>query len=500
MNRAGLLSLTGLLLAVLAEACSLGLLGLSGWFIASSAVAGAAAYSTFSYVAPSGGVRAFAVGRIAANYANRVVLHAAALRRISSARLGFYDRAASRRGAFGTWPGQSLDRVMADADTAGMALIQAIAPMTVAAVMTAGGCVVIALAGYPVAALVLAVAAAVSAAVAICAARSADDGSSTRGALRTELVTAVAAWPEMASLGATEQLAQRTVRQLSAFEHRRLRQSSRQATTRLVARAVTAATLMLVVVSASRRGADVSTLVFVALLTAGVMGHAERVVAAAEARTLARQADTRLRAADHEELRSTMVRATYDHRRLRVCDYRPPGTADREGPRVDAQVPAGHTLVVTGPSGSGKTTLLDAIATGLPPANVTAVFADDYVFTGTVADNIRLANPSASDVDIANLLTSVLLDGLEPSTRVGVGGRDLSGGEQRRLHIARALATNPDVLLIDEPTTGLDASTATRVLNAVRRRLPAAVIVLAMHELPEITAASGAAWSTVSLG
>src|SRR5438132_9309962 len=142
-------SVAGLLLAVAAESCAVGLVGLSGWFIASSAVAGASAYSVFSYLAPSGGVRAFALGRIVTNYANRVVLHSAALRRISAARLRFYDRVAAEPGKHGTWSGQSLDRVMADADTAGMALIQATAPMVVTAAMTAGGCLAITLAGYP---------------------------------------------------------------------------------------------------------------------------------------------------------------------------------------------------------------------------------------------------------------------------------------------------------------------------------------------------------------
>jgi ABC-type transport system involved in cytochrome bd biosynthesis fused ATPase/permease subunit len=81
----------------------------------------------------------------------------------------------------------------------------------------------------------------------------------------------------------------------------------------------------------------------------------------------------------------------------------------------------------------------------------------------------------------------------------GTGGRDLYGGEQRLLHLVRALATRPDVLLIDEPTTGLDIRTGTHVLMAMRGRLPQAVLVPAMHELSADRGALGPAWSAISL-
>ncbi|MFI6744151.1 hypothetical protein ACIBI9_65795 [Nonomuraea sp. NPDC050451] len=78
--RARALAGAGLALAVIAELSSAGLLGLSGWFISACAVAGAATFSSFSYIAPSGGVRALALARIAGNYSRRLTLHAAALR------------------------------------------------------------------------------------------------------------------------------------------------------------------------------------------------------------------------------------------------------------------------------------------------------------------------------------------------------------------------------------------------------------------------------------
>src|SRR2546425_6024130 len=102
-------------------------------------------------------------------------MHSAALRRISAARLSFYDRVAAQPDTPGTWSGESLDRVMADADTKGMAIIQATAPMIVAAATAAAGCLVIVIAGYPFTAAVLAVSAGACAALAMATVRRADD-------------------------------------------------------------------------------------------------------------------------------------------------------------------------------------------------------------------------------------------------------------------------------------------------------------------------------------
>jgi ATP-binding cassette subfamily C protein CydC len=493
----------GLALAVLAESCSVGLVGLSGWFIASSAVAGATAYSVFSYLAPSGGVRAFALGRIATNYASRVVLHSAALGRITAARLRFYDRAATDRSTHGVWSGQTLDRVMADADTVGMTLIQATAPMTVAAAMVAGGCLTITLAGYPLVALVLAAGAAACAALAIFRPRRTDDAGSLRNLLRTELVTAVGAWTEMASLGAADRLADRTAHRLAAFEDDRFHRDVAAARTQAAGRAAAAAVVLLSIALAARGGATVSALVFLALLTAGVLANADHLVAAIEARAGSRRAAARLADVGDENRRGRppIAQASYDPRGLTVSGYWLPSTPTRDRRQLDFAVAAGHTMVVTGASGSGKTTLLNAIATAAGSGVVTSVLADDYLFTGTVAGNIRLADPTADAGELTDLLADLELDlsGLDPETEIGIGGRSLSGGEQRRVHIARALATRPDVLLIDEPTTGLDSVTGNHVLAALRRRLPAAVLVLAMHEPPTTPDGLGAGWSALSL-
>jgi ATP-binding cassette subfamily C protein CydC len=249
-----------------------------------------------------------------------------------------------------------------------------------------------------------------------------------------------------------------------------------------------------------------------------VLGNAERLVAAVQALALSRQASARLDSAGHDApaggdqppgpTEGAAFRAAYDQRALNVTGYWLPGTPMRDARQVSFTVAAGETLVITGASGSGKTTLLNAIAAALrqqgdrkPPAVVTSVLADDYLFTGTVASNIRLANPAATDDDIKGLLTAMLLHdaGIGPGIRTGTGGRGLSGGEQRRLHIARGLATRPGVLLLDEPTTGLDTRTGRHVLKAIRRRLPQAVLIVTAHEMPEQPDDLGSPGKEVSL-
>jgi ATP-binding cassette, subfamily C, bacterial CydC len=382
---------------------------------------------------------------------------------------------------------------MADADTAGMALIQATAPAVTAAAMSVGGCAVIAIAGYPVLAAIVTGCAAACGVLAATTARHAGRASQARAALRTELVIAVQAWPEMASLGAAGELATRTTRQLDAYGNRLHRRAATQART--------------------AGAADAPALVFLALTATGVMANAERLIPAAEAGVLARQAARRLVDGDGEQQLTSSpgaaFSAVFDGSGLTVDAYAPPGRPAR---RIGFTVRAGQTLVVTGASGAGKTTLLNAVAAalrqaGTHPCTVTSVLADDYLFTGTVGSNIRLASPLSSDSDIEDLLAALLLDrgtsgtsgriGL--ATPVGVGGRALSGGEQRRLYIARALAARPDVLLIDEPVTSLDVFTGNQVIAAARQRLPRAVLVLAMHELPADISVLGPDWTFVPL-
>jgi putative ABC transport system ATP-binding protein len=149
-------------------------------------------------------------------------------------------------------------------------------------------------------------------------------------------------------------------------------------------------------------------------------------------------------------------------------------------------VPASGITVLAGPSGAGKTTLLrlcnrlevptsgrvlfhgDDVA-GLDPLahrrRVGMVFQRPTLFPGTIRDNLAVADPSASDERLADVLEHAALD----ASFLDRVGDDLSGGEAQRACIARALLTDPEVLLMDEPTSALDPDARASIERLGRR-------------------------------
>ncbi|WP_434450623.1 amino acid ABC transporter ATP-binding/permease protein [Lentzea sp. E54] len=138
---------------------------------------------------------------------------------------------------------------------------------------------------------------------------------------------------------------------------------------------------------------------------------------------------------------------------------------DEPEPAHIPEAPAVHgKTAIVGPSGAGKTTLLNAIAHRLEPSR--GALADAHVFHTTVRTNVLLAKPDATQAELDRAAGIAELD-LDWDQVVGERGEEISGGQRRRLVLTRSVLANPEVLLLDEPTEGLDPVQADRVLRKV---------------------------------
>ncbi|MGL4745521.1 MAG: thiol reductant ABC exporter subunit CydC [Dermatophilaceae bacterium] len=188
-------------------------------------------------------------------------------------------------------------------------------------------------------------------------------------------------------------------------------------------------------------------------------------------------------------------------------------TASWTGARTDlaatsVAVRPGRRVAVVGPNGSGKSTLLAVLARQLDRTGgrhtldgtdvrdlrvaetraAVAVLDDEpHVLAATIRDNLRLAQPDAVDSDLTDALRLAglgdwyagLPSGLD--TRLGTGGRGVSGGERTRLGLARALLSRRGVILLDEPTAHLDPPTAARVLDDMLDATTGRGVVIVTH-------------------
>ena len=196
-----------------------------------------------------------------------------------------------------------------------------------------------------------------------------------------------------------------------------------------------------------------------------------------------------------------------------------PGRARPAPDRFSALFRAGEITVLAGPSGSGKSTLLDVLLGFAPPSACRVLIDGDdlaaldaetwraqvgwipqqpYLFPGTVAANIRLGWPDAPDEEVAAAARAAALDDLPLDRLLTERGGGLSSGQRRRVALARALLPGRPVLLLDEPTAGLDPETEERVLTALSAQAAAGRIVLiAAHHPRVIAAADRVAWLTM---
>lgn len=455
-------------------------------------------------------VRLFGISRSVLRYCERLISHDTALRGMGALRTRLYESLASARTdtVAGLRRGDVLARVGGDIDAVGDLVVRAYLPAAVAAVLGAATSLGVGIVYWP-AGLILAACLLLSGLGAplatIRSARISEQARQRQAAgLSAEVLAVLEAAPELTISGRLPD----SMRQVASREESLARLRDRAAIPAAVAAALDVAAMGIAVVGNLVVGVDavasgrlgavwlaVIVLVPLAAFEATSMlgpasvqlvrsaGAACRIVELIETAESGTQASPASRELPAPSPRGPRLRA----RNLAVGW--PGGPVVAEGIDLDLQV--GTRVAIVGPSGIGKSTLLATLAglleprggsltlDGVPPWQVTRPEAaarvcltaeDAHVFHTSVLENLRVARGDVTQAEAAELLRQAglgdwleaLPDGVD--TIIGTDATTLSGGERRRLLLARALAAPAPLMLLDEPGEHLDPATADRLV------------------------------------
>lgn len=489
----------GLFLAATAAAAGIGLLGLSGWFISSAALAGLSPLTAhlFNLFHPSVGIRFFAISRTAARYAERVVNHDITFRILESLRTWFYLRleplAPAQLNAYRS--GDLLDRIVADIDALDNLYLRVLTPGIVALVLTlllAGvfrrfdeSVALALLIGMVMAGLVLPLAA-------VRAADRPGKALARHGArLRTHTVEGLQGLAELLIFGAAGR--QRGI--IADCQTALIRAQARMSHIRgltsagltLLSGATVGSVLFFGAGGVAGGRLDGAVLAMLAFATLAAFEIVWSLPAAFQFLSRTREAARRLTdivaQAPAVKFPDTSPATSHDG----ICFEGVTFAYDRLSPPVlknfHLRIGHGERVAVLGATGAGKSTLVNLLVRfwdpqegrillgdqdirGLSEAvlrqELAVVSQQSHLFNATIRENLQLACPEADDGRLWSALRAARLDRFVASlpdgldTWTGEAGQALSGGEARRLTVARAFLRNAPVWLLDEPTEGLD--------------------------------------------
>ncbi|MEE3069907.1 MAG: ATP-binding cassette domain-containing protein [Pseudomonadota bacterium] len=506
----------GALLTAAVLLMGVALLGVSGWFITAAGIAGLAGSGVlFDVFRPSAGVRFLAIGRTAARYGERLVTHEATLRALAALRVDLLAGLMTRplRGIERLRAGSALNRMVADVDALDGVLLRLALPLG-AGVLTqlAALWVLVWLTSWPIAQAVVAPQiAAVLLVVALfgrAGLRPATRAERALQAVRKRAYDLFAARADLTVYGAMGRQREHVMSAARRLDQAQDKQDRIERGARLLTSLGVQTSLALSVYvgfTAVTKGGLNAPLAMMAVLVALALGESLMPLARAVSE-LGRMADAARRvqrdviaiAPDAGAAQADLSAPMIEVRNWRLRGDDAP---------ISFTVGAGETVILSAASGGGKTTLLGQLA-GLASPNHGAVriygAAPDkmpeaalrdmlgYVpqrtvlLSGTFAETLTLAGGEMDNAAMQSLYGSVDLSQLLVArggldAPVGVAGDTLSGGQRRRVAIARAISRKPMILLMDEPTEGMDKATAKVVLEGVRNALPEAAIVIASH-------------------
>jgi len=515
----GLLALATLLANVI-------LMTLSGWFIAAMAAAGVAGVS-MNYFTPAAVIRACAIARTAGRYGERLVTHEATLRLLSHLRVWFYQRIEPLAPAALEHyrSGDLLSRLRADIDTLDHFYLRLLLPSAVA-LLSAAAFILFMLWFDPRLALIegglLALAGVVLPLwLKRLATPTGERVTRLASELRASLVDDLQGMGELLIDGADRRHAER-IAQLSrqlAGEQTRLNRLDGLALGAVGLCANLALWLVLLTAIPMVREANLppvqlamlalftlASFEAVAPLPAAFQGLGETLEAARRIFGLVDSAPAVAEPADPAAPPGEFTLA------LTGVGFSYPGHADASPllDSLDLRLPAGGRIALLGPSGSGKTTLLQLLLKFRSPdrgeitlggvaydrlsgealrRRIAVATQYNHLFNASIRDNLRLARPGAGQDEIESACRLAMLHdfiaGLPEGydTRVGELGLRLSGGQVRRLAVARALLKEAPILILDEPTEGLDPRTERMMMRNLLEGTAGRSLLLVTHRV-----------------
>ncbi|WP_109240769.1 heme ABC transporter ATP-binding protein/permease CydC [Klebsiella michiganensis] len=517
------LLLLGIVLAIVTLLASIGLLTLSGWFLSASAVVGVAGIYSFNYMLPAAGVRGAAIIRTAGRYFERLVSHDATFRVLQHLRVFTFSKLLplSPAGLARFRQGELLNRVVADVDTLDHLYLRVISPLVgalvVILVVTVGLSVLDVTLALTLGGIMLLTLLVMPPLFYRAGKPAGESITRLRGQYRQHLTSWLQGQAELMLFNASDRYRQ----QMEKTEARWLDAQRRQAELTALSQALMlliggiAVIAMLWLASAgvggdTQPGALIALFVFCALAAfealapvTGAFQHLGQVIASAKRITQITEQEPEVAFPQGEG--QTLDRVSL---RLHQVTFSYPQQPSPALEKVSLQIEAGEHIAILGRTGCGKSTLLQLLTRAWDPAEgeillnnqplgqfneatlrraMSVVPQRVHLFSATLRDNLLLASPGASDARLAQTLERVglakLLEDSGLNSWLGEGGRQLSGGELRRLAIARALLHDAPLMLLDEPTEGLDATTESQILDLLEEVMREKTVLMVTHRL-----------------